>query len=210
MWNIEPMVNASIHESMNRRCHESTNEREEKKEDQGRQRIRRQKMQVRKKLGKSRNTVFCQWFVAPEGRKVGSLKLEKVYAAVAPSTFLKSKSQNVQNMLGPLLEAEMSKKCTPLKRKAHFRSQTCKNWGGRSTFGRSDVALRSKRSTFGDALCLEKHRVPCICYLSKTHFVRAFLQNSIGNSSTSTACNPIYIAGTISLTNSFPNELFLC
>ena len=36
----------------------------------------------------------------------------------------------------------------------------------------------------------------CI-YLSKTHFVRDFLQNSIGNSSTSTTCNPIYIAGTI-------------
>ena len=29
----------------------------------------------------------------------------------------------------------------------------------------------------------------------KTHFVRDFLQNSIGNSSTSTTCNPIYIAG---------------
>ena len=35
------------------------------------------------------------------------------------------------------------------------------------------------------------------------------LQNSIGNSSTSTTCNPIYSKGTISLTNSFPNELFL-
>ena len=31
----------------------------------------------------------------------------------------------------------------------------------------------------------------------KTHFVRDFLQNSIVNSSTSTTCNPIYIAGTI-------------
>ena len=41
-------------------------------------------------------------------------------------------------------------------------------------------------------------------------FVRDFLQNSIGNSPTSTTCNPIYIAGIISLTNSFPNELFLC
>ena len=54
-----------------------------------------------------------------------------------------------------------------------------------------------RASTFGDALCLEKHRVSCICSLSKTHFVRDFLQNSIGNSSTSTTCNPIYIAGTI-------------
>ena len=56
---------------------------------------------------------------------------------------------------------------------------------------------RGRSSTFGDALCLEKHRVSCICYLSKTYFVRNFLQNSIGNSSTSTTCNPIYIAGTI-------------
>ena len=44
---------------------------------------------------------------------------------------------------------------------------------------------------------LSKHRVSCICYLSKTHFVRDFLQNSIGNSSTSTTCNAICIAGTI-------------
>ena len=50
---------------------------------------------------------------------------------------------------------------------------------------------------FGDELCMEKHRLSCICYLSKTHFVRDFLQNSIGNSSTSTTCNPIYSEGTI-------------
>ena len=56
---------------------------------------------------------------------------------------------------------------------------------------------RGRSSTFGDALCLEKHTVSCICYLSKTHFVRDFLQNSIGNSSTSTTCNPIYSEGTI-------------
>ena len=56
---------------------------------------------------------------------------------------------------------------------------------------------RGRSSRFGDTLCMEKHRVSCICYLSKTHFVRDFLQNSIGNSSTSTTCNPIYNAGTI-------------
>ena len=56
---------------------------------------------------------------------------------------------------------------------------------------------RGRSSTFGDGLCMEKHRVSCICYLSKTHFVRDFLQNSIGNSSTSTTCNPIYNEGTI-------------
>ena len=56
---------------------------------------------------------------------------------------------------------------------------------------------RGRSSTFGDGLCMEKHRVSCICYLSKTHFVRDFLQNSIGNSSTSTTCNAIYSEGTI-------------
>ena len=56
---------------------------------------------------------------------------------------------------------------------------------------------RGRSSRFGDGLCMEKHRVSCICHLSKTHFVRDFLQNSIGNSSTSTTCNPICSEGTI-------------
>ena len=56
---------------------------------------------------------------------------------------------------------------------------------------------RGRSSRFWDGLCMEKHRLSCICYLSKTHFVRDFLQNSIGNSSTSTTCNPIYSEGTI-------------
>ena len=30
-------------------------------------------MQMREKVGKSQNTVFFQWFEAPEGRKVVSL-----------------------------------------------------------------------------------------------------------------------------------------
>ena len=73
-----------------------------------RERVRRQKIQLREKVGKSRNTVFFQWFVAPEGRKVGSLKrrvrsqlarweMKKVHAVVARSTF---QSQNVQNTRG--------------------------------------------------------------------------------------------------------------
>ena len=49
-------------------------ERREKREDQRRERVRRKKMQMREKVGKSRDTLFFQWFVAPEGRKVGSLK----------------------------------------------------------------------------------------------------------------------------------------
>ena len=172
---------------------------------------------MREKVGKSRNTVFFQWFVAPEGRKVGSLKrrvrsqlarwemknctplwrevhfqvqmykthhsrttfgrwdVEKVHAVVARST---CPSQNIQNtpcsdhfcklrcpksvrrcgakhiskskctkhtILGPLLEVEMSKKCTPLWREAHFEVKMLKTPGVRTTFGGSDVALRGRR-----------------------------------------------------------------
>ena len=66
------------------------------------EKVRREKMQVRKKLGKSRNTVFLQCFVAPEGRKGGSkgrlakaagaetsvqMRNENLHAVVARSTF---------------------------------------------------------------------------------------------------------------------------
>ena len=63
---------------------------------------------------------------------------------------------------------------------------------------------------FRDTLSIEKRKVSCSCYLSKTHFVQDFLQNSIGNSSTSTTCNPIYIKGTIlmlQLTMQFHQQL---
>ena len=167
---------------------------------------------MREKVGNSRFTVFFQWFVAPEGRKVGSLKrrvrsqlarwemknctplwreahfqvkmyktlgvrttfgswdVEKVHAVVARSTF---RSQNVQSTplsdhfwklrcrksarrcgakhilkskctkhtrVGPFLEVQMSKKCTPLRREAHFEVKMYKTLGVRTTFGGSDVA----------------------------------------------------------------------
>ena len=168
-------------------------------------------MQMREKVGKSRNTVFFQWSVAPEGRKVGSLKrrvqshlarremknctllwreahfeakmykthhartsfgscdVKKVHAVVARSTF---RSQNVQTtpcsdhfwklrcqksarrygakhiskpkctkhtILGPLLEVAMSKKCKPLWREAHFEVKMYKTHHARTTFGSCDV-----------------------------------------------------------------------
>ena len=77
---------------------------EKKKEDQKRESLRRKKVQVREKVGKSQNAVFFQWFVAPEGRKAGSLKRrvrghvvrwdEKLHAVAAQSTF---PIQNVQS-----------------------------------------------------------------------------------------------------------------
>ena len=182
-----------------------------RREKSRRERVRRKKMQMREEVGKSRNTVFFQWFVAPEGRKVGSLKrrvrsqlarwdmknctplwreahfqvkmykthhgrttfgswdVEKVHAVLARSTF---PSQNVQNtplsdhfwrfrcrksarrsgakniskskctkhtIVGPLLEVEMSKKCTPFWREARFQVKMYKTHHCRTTFGGSDV-----------------------------------------------------------------------
>ena len=193
-----------------------------------RERVRRKKMQMREKVGKSRNTVFFQWFVAPESRKVGSLKrrvrsqlarwemknctplwreahfqvkmykthqvrttfgswdVEKVHAVVARSTF---PSQNVQNtrgsdhfwklrcrksacrcgvkhiskskctkhtILGPLFEVQMSKKCTPLWREAHFEVKMYKTPQCRTTFGSWDVEKVHAvvaRSTFRSQKC---------------------------------------------------------
>ena len=82
-----------------------------------RERIRRKKMQMREKVGKSRNTVFFQWFVAPEGRKVGSLK---------------------RRVRSQLARWEM-KNCTPLWREAHFQVEMHKVHQRRTTFGSWDV-----------------------------------------------------------------------
>ena len=104
-------------------------------EDQRRDRERRKKMKAREKVGKSRFTVFFQWFVALEGRKVGSLKQRvrshlarwpderrKIARRCGAKHISKSKCTKHTN-LGPLLEVEMLKKRTLLWREAHFPSQ---------------------------------------------------------------------------------------
>ena len=50
-------------------------------------------------------------------------------------------------MVGALLEVEMSKKCTPLWREAHFEVKMLKTQGVRTTFGGSDVEKVSKKCT---------------------------------------------------------------
>ena len=119
-------------------------------EDQSRERVRRKKTQVREKVGKSRFTVFFQWFVAPEGRKVGSLKrrvrshlarweMKKLHAVVARSTLPSQKCKNTDSP-GPLSEVEMSKKCTPLWREAHFQIKMVESWRVRTTFAEVEMS----------------------------------------------------------------------
>ena len=72
---------------------------------------------MREKVGKSRNTVFFQWFGAPEGRKVGSLK---------------------RRVRSQLARGEM-KNCTQLWREAHFQVKMYKAHQVRTTFGSWDV-----------------------------------------------------------------------
>ena len=94
-----------------------------------RERVRRKKMQMREKVGKSRNTVFFQWFGAPEGRKVGSLK---------------------RRVRSQLARWEM-KNCTPLSREAHFQVKMYKTPQRRTAFGNWDVEKAHAvvaRSTF--------------------------------------------------------------
>ena len=154
-------------------------------------------MQMREKVGKSRNTVFFQWFVAPEARKVGSLKrrvrsqlarwemknctplwreahfqVKSVKKLAVSDHFWKlrcrksarrcgakhiSKSKCPKHLsFGPLLEVEMSKKCTPLWCEAHFQVKMYKTPQLRTTFGSWDVEKVHAvvaRSTFPSQKC---------------------------------------------------------
>ena len=107
---------------------------EKKREDQRRERVRRKKMQVREKVEKSWFTVFFQWFVAPEGRKVGSLK-RRVRSHLA-------RWENTN--------------CMPLWREAYFEVNMYKTHQHRTTFGSGDVEKVHAvvaRSTFRSEKC---------------------------------------------------------
>ena len=217
--------------------------REEKtKEYQTRESLRRKKIQVREKVGKSRFTVFFQWFGAPEGPKVGSLKrrvrsplarwemknctlfwreanlqvkklktphirstfwswdVEKVHSVVARITFASEKAKNTSRsehflklrcrksavrcgakhiskskctkhtILAQLLEIEMSKKCTPLWREAHFEVKMSKAPRVRTTFGRSDVVLRGRRKGLCTLSKVSKKGRFCIIFNYNHHY----------------------------------------
>ena len=80
-------------------------------------RVRRKKMQMREKVGKSRNTVFFPMFCGSGGSKVGSLK---------------------RRVRSQLARWEM-KNCTPLWREAHFQVKMYKTHQLRTIFTSWDV-----------------------------------------------------------------------
>ena len=94
----------------------------------------------------------------------GSCDVEKVHAVVARSTF---RSQNVQStpVSDHFLEVEMSKKCMPLWREAHFEVKMYKAPHAGATFGGSDVVSRGRRK----GLCTwsKVSKTSGICSISK-------------------------------------------
>ena len=78
-----------------------------RREDQRGERVRRKNMQAREGVEKLRFTVLFQWFGAPEGRKVGSLK---------------------RRVRSHLARWEM-RNCTPLWREPHFEVKSVKTDG---------------------------------------------------------------------------------
>ena len=112
----------------------SEQRRSEKKEESG-----------ARKVGKSRFTVFFQWFVAPDGWKVGSLKQRvrsqqarwEMKNCMAGSAFVSNKLRTPH--VRTTLEIEMSKKWTPLWREAHFQVKSVKTSRSQTTLESWDV-----------------------------------------------------------------------
>ena len=91
--------------------------------------------------------MFFQWFVAPKGRKVGSLK---------------------RRVRSQLARGEM-KNCTPLWRKAHFQVKLYKTHQVRTTFGSWDVEKSARR-------CGAKHISKSKCAKHLSCSFRALLE----------------------------------
>ena len=148
---------------------------EKKQEDQRRERVRRKKMQVRAKVEKSQTTVCFQCFVTQEGRKVGSLKWRvrshlarwemKNCTACGAKQISKSKCRKHRGS-GALLDVEMSRKCTPLWREAHFQVKMIQN-ARRSTPGSEHFwKLRCRKS---ERCCGARNWVHIVAFATPKH-----------------------------------------
>ena len=135
-----------------------------RREKSRRERVRRKKIQMREKVGKSRFTLFFQWFVAPEGRKVGSLK-RRVRSQLA-----RWEMKNCTPLWREAFEVKMYKTpqlrttfgscdvCTPLWREAHFQVKMYKTHHSRTTFGSSDARrCGAKHVSKSKSKCTKHH-----------------------------------------------------
>jgi len=119
-----------------------------KRREEERESLRRKKIQMREKVGKSRNAVFpmicgsggskSRLAKAAGAEPAGQMRDEKLYAVVARSTFHKSKCAK-HTSFGPLLGVALSKKCTQLWGEAHFEVKMHKTHQLRTTFGSCNV-----------------------------------------------------------------------
>ncbi len=177
----------------------------EERRNRERERTRRKKIQLREMLGKSRNTVFFQWFVGWEGRKLGSLKRrvrshvgqrrnEKLHAAVAQSTFW---SQNVKNTpcsdhfwklgCGKIVRRCGAKhilksKCAPLWRQAHFQVKMYKKKRGSDhfwKFGSRKMARSCGAKHISKWTCTKHIKTP-VFRSTFDHFWRFGCRKSVG------------------------------
>ena len=121
-----------------------------RREKSRRERVRRKKMQMREKVGKSRDSVFPM-ICGSEGSKsrlakaagaepAGQTRDEKLHAVVREAHFEVKmyKTHHCRTTFG----VEMSKKCTSLWREAHFQVNMYKNTPGSDHFWK----LRCRKS----------------------------------------------------------------
>ena len=122
-----------------------------------REKIRRKKMQMRQKVGKSRKHCVFPMIWGSGGSKSRLANAAGAEPARRCGAKHISKSKCTKHLsFGPLLEVEMLKKCTPLWREAHFQVKMYKTHQVRTTFGTWDVEKVHAvvvRSTFRSQKC---------------------------------------------------------
>ena len=141
------------------------------------EKVRRKKMHVREKVGKSRFTVFFHWFGAPESQKsnlakaagaepAGQMRDEKLHAVVARSTFPSRKCQNNT----PASDHFWKLRCRKSARRCdHFWKLRCRKSArccGAKHISKSKV---SEHASFGPLLEVEMSK-KCMELWREAHF----------------------------------------
>ena len=108
-----------------------------KREYQRRESVRRKKIQVPEKVVKIAKHCVFPMISGSRGSKsrlakaagaepAGQMRDEKLHAVVVGAKHISKSKGTQRTSSGPLLDVEMSKKCTPLWREAHFEAKLYK------------------------------------------------------------------------------------